>query len=152
MAIGLSRRLVALALGTMLMAMACSSGSSSSAASGGVITLHALFQQQAGYSNDEVNAMTAAFEAANPNIKVQTEFVAYEDILGSTSRGRQAGGHARAVTDIAAAMPLIRRALKLFADREVIPQLGLLKSTLLQLDSSFSEREYGASSFRDFVE
>ena len=81
-----------------------------------------------------------------------TEFVAYEDILGSTSRGRQAGGHARVVTDIAAAMPLIRRALKLLADREVIPQLGLLKSTLLQLDSSFSEREYGASSFRDFVE
>ncbi|MCX5732981.1 MAG: NYN domain-containing protein [candidate division NC10 bacterium] len=81
-----------------------------------------------------------------------TEFVAYEDILGSTSRGRQAGGHTRAVTDIAAAMPLIRRALKLLADREVTPQLGLLKSTLLQLDSSFSEREYGASSFRDFVE
>jgi uncharacterized LabA/DUF88 family protein len=81
-----------------------------------------------------------------------TEFVAYEDILGSTSRGRQAGGHTRVLTDIAAAMPLIRRALKLLADREVIPQLGLLKSTLLQLDSSFSEREYGASSFRDFVE
>ena len=32
------------------------------------------------------------------------------------------------------------------------PQLGLLKSTLLQLDSTFSEREYGVSSFRDFME
>ena len=32
------------------------------------------------------------------------------------------------------------------------PQLGLLKSTLLQLDSTFSERDYGASSFRDFAE
>jgi len=81
-----------------------------------------------------------------------TEFVAYEDILGSTGRGRQAGGRTRAVTDIAAAMPLVRRALKLLADREVTPQLGLLKSTLLQLDSSFSERAYGATSFRDFVE
>jgi uncharacterized LabA/DUF88 family protein len=81
-----------------------------------------------------------------------TEFVAYEDILGVTSRGRQAGGRTRAVTDIALAMPLIRRALKLLADREVTPQLGLLKSTLLQLDSSFSERAYGANSFRDFVE
>jgi hypothetical protein len=81
-----------------------------------------------------------------------TEFVAYEDILGSTGRGRQAGVRTRAVTDIADAMPLIRRALKLLADREVTPQLGLLKSTLLQLDSSFSERAYGASSFRDFVE
>ena len=81
-----------------------------------------------------------------------TEFVAYEDILGVTGRGRQAGGRTRAVTDIAAAMPLIRRAIKLLADREMTPQLGLLKSTLLQLDSSFSERAYGASSFRDFVE
>ena len=46
----------------------------------------------------------------------------------------------------------MRRALKVLSDREVTPQLGLLKSTLLQLDSTFSERSYGASSFRDFVE
>ena len=37
-------------------------------------------------------------------------------------------------------------------DREVTPQLGLLKSTLLQLDSTFSERTYGAGSFRDFAQ
>jgi hypothetical protein len=37
-------------------------------------------------------------------------------------------------------------------DREVSPQLGLLKSTLLQLDSTFSERTYGAGSFRDFAQ
>jgi hypothetical protein len=42
--------------------------------------------------------------------------------------------------------------LKILADREVTPQTGLLKSTLLQLDSTFSERNYGASSFLDFVE
>jgi hypothetical protein len=46
----------------------------------------------------------------------------------------------------------VKRALKVLSDREVAPQLGLLKSTLLQLDSTFSEREYGASSFRDFME
>ena len=40
----------------------------------------------------------------------------------------------------------------MLSDREVSPQLGLLKSTLLQLDSTFSEREYGAGSFRDFME
>ena len=34
--------------------------------------------KQAGYSDQEVADMTTAFEAANPNIKVQTEFVAYE--------------------------------------------------------------------------
>ena len=44
------------------------------------------------------------------------------------------------------------RALKVLSEREVTPQLGLLKSTLLQLDSTFSEREYGVSSFRDFME
>jgi uncharacterized LabA/DUF88 family protein len=84
-----------------------------------------------------------------------TEFVAYEDIVGVTSRGgRHAGkgGRGSGEASLQAAMPLIRRALKLLADREVLPQLGLLKSTLLQLDSSFSERAYGASSFRDFVQ
>jgi hypothetical protein len=46
----------------------------------------------------------------------------------------------------------VTRALKVLSEREVSPQLGLLKSTLLQLDSTFSERSYGAGSFRDFVE
>ena len=32
------------------------------------------------------------------------------------------------------------------------PQLGLLKSTMLQLDSAFTEKAYGATSFSDFVE
>ena len=46
----------------------------------------------------------------------------------------------------------MKRALKVLSDREVSPQLGLLKSTLLQLDSTFSERDYGVSTFRDFIE
>ena len=41
---------------------------------------------------------------------------------------------------------------EVLSDREVSPQLGLLKSTLLQLDSAFSERDYGVSTFRDFIE
>src|SRR5260221_13895731 len=59
---------------------------------------------------------------------------------------------ATATAPIAQAIPIVRRALKILADREVSPQTGLLKSTLLQLDSTFSERNYGASSFLDFVE
>lgn len=84
-----------------------------------------------------------------------TEFVAYEDIVGVPARGgrhAERGGRGGGEANLSSAMPLIRRALKLLADREVLPQLGLLKSTLLQLDSSFSERAYGASSFRDFVQ
>jgi hypothetical protein len=54
--------------------------------------------------------------------------------------------------DLAQAMPLVERALQVLERREVQPQLGLLKSTMLQLDARFSEKAYGAGSFSDFVE
>lgn len=82
------------------------------------------------------------------------EFIAYENLTGGR-RSVARGGHpvAPAVSaPIAQAFPIVRRALKILSEREVSPQIGLLKSTLLQLDSTFSERTYGASSFLDFVE
>jgi len=54
--------------------------------------------------------------------------------------------------DLAQAMPLVERALQVLERRAVQPQLGLLKSTMLQLDSAFNERAYGAGSFSDFIE
>jgi hypothetical protein len=60
--------------------------------------------------------------------------------------------HKRVSLDLAQAMPLVERALGVLERREVRPQLGLLKSTMLQLDSTFNEKAYGASSFTDFVE
>jgi uncharacterized protein (TIGR00288 family) len=54
--------------------------------------------------------------------------------------------------DLALAMPLVERALQVLERRAVQPQLGLLKSTMLQLDPAFNERAFGASSFSDFVE
>ncbi|HUB35054.1 MAG TPA: NYN domain-containing protein, partial [Bryobacteraceae bacterium] len=60
--------------------------------------------------------------------------------------------HKRVVLDLAQAMPLVERALGVLERREVRPQLGLLKSTMLQLDSTFNEKAYGANSFTDFVE
>ena len=82
------------------------------------------------------------------------EFIAYENLAGV--RKQPAKGErpmpAAVAAPIAQAFPIVRRALKILADREVSPQTGLLKSTLLQLDSTFSERNYGASSFLDFVE
>ena len=81
------------------------------------------------------------------------EFIAYENLVGTRSRPPGRGAKRSAGTSpVTKALPLITRALKVLSDREVTPQLGLLKSTLLQLDSTFSEREYGASSFRDFME
>ncbi len=66
-------------------------------------------------------------------------------------RGGEKRGRPPAL-DLGQAMPLVERALQVLERREVRPQLGLLKSTMLQLDSSFSERAYGASSFTDFVD
>lgn len=60
--------------------------------------------------------------------------------------------HKRVTLDLAQSMPLVERALGVLERREVRPQLGLLKSTMLQLDSTFNEKSYGANSFTDFVE
>jgi uncharacterized LabA/DUF88 family protein len=83
------------------------------------------------------------------------EFVAYENLIGGR-RGERGGrgpsGPVGSQAPVEQAVPLLRRALKVLSDREVSPQLGLLKSTLLQLDSTFSERTYGVNSFRDFAE
>ena len=90
------------------------------------------------------------------------EFIAYENLVGATNVASAGGGtrratgrdgrNGRAAAEIEQAIPLVSRALKVLSEREVSPQLGLLKSTLLQLDSTFSERTYGAGSFRDFAQ
>jgi hypothetical protein len=85
------------------------------------------------------------------------EFIAYENLIapqGGPQRRPTEKARVSSAPDpnLEKAFPLVRRALKVLTDREVSPQLGLLKSTLLQLDSTFSERNYGASTFRDFIE
>jgi uncharacterized LabA/DUF88 family protein len=82
------------------------------------------------------------------------EFIAYENLIGGRrgDRGGRGPSGPMGSQQIDQVVPLVRRALKVLTDREVTPQLGLLKSTLLQLDSTFSERTYGAGSFRDFAE
>jgi hypothetical protein len=86
-----------------------------------------------------------------------TEFIAYENVTPDRRPPRQVKGDRPRVNgsgtqSIEQAVPLVKRALKVLIDREVSPQLGLLKSTLLQLDSSFSERDYGVSTFREFAD
>ena len=99
------------------------------------------------------------------------EFVAYESMIDDArprspappqpqlqqpremqERPPQRPSNRRVALDLAQAMPLVERALGVLERREVRPQLGLLKSTMLQLDSTFNEKAYGASSFTDFVE
>lgn len=56
-------------------------------------TLNALFMAQAAYSEADVRAMTEAFTAANPEVKVNLEFVPYEGLHDKTllSLGSGAG-------------------------------------------------------------
>jgi hypothetical protein len=54
--------------------------------------------------------------------------------------------------EITAALPLVERSLQTLERRGVQAQLGLLKSTMMQLDPTFHERGFGASSFSDFID
>lgn len=98
------------------------------------------------------------------------EFVSYESLLEDGAsivpspmpdrrdrerperKEKRERGPRPAPLDLAQVMPLVERALQVLERRAVQPQLGLLKSTMLQLDPAFSERAYGAGSFSDFVE
>jgi uncharacterized protein (TIGR00288 family) len=101
------------------------------------------------------------------------EFVSYESLLDEpqraprvqhqphqahggpqqqSSQGHRGPNRRPAPLELALAMPLVERALQVLERREVRPQLGLLKSTMLQLDSTFNEKAYGSGSFSDFVE
>ncbi len=95
------------------------------------------------------------------------EFISYESLIKDTPKSEpskqpsakdQTGAASRTrkrrlrTLDLERAMPLVRRTLQVLERRNVQPQLGLLKSTMLQLDSTFSERDYGAGSFSEFIE
>ncbi|TME33583.1 MAG: extracellular solute-binding protein [Chloroflexi bacterium] len=69
-------------LAAMVVALsACSGGNNTtSSGGGGQVTLNTIWMKQAAYSDDEVKAMITAFEAANPTIKVNAEFVQYESL------------------------------------------------------------------------
>ncbi len=89
-----------------------------------------------------------------------TEFIAYENLLrsadGRAARSSRRGGPAARASlearPLQEAVPNVERALQILAERAVAAQIGLLKSTLLQLDSTFSERDFGAASFLEFMQ
>jgi hypothetical protein len=89
------------------------------------------------------------------------EFISYESLIDSGPARPHRGGsqpHRQPAVKRAEALPLehvlplLDRALKALERREVKAQLGLMKSTMLQLDSAFTERDYGLTSFSDFVQ
>lgn len=86
------------------------------------------------------------------------EFISYESLLDLLPRSRRGGGQrggrpqVRTSLPLKQAMSLLERALTALDVRGVQPQLGLIKSTMLQLDPAFAEREYGVSSFSGLME
>ena len=54
--------------------------------------LNALFMAQAAYSEDDIRAMTTEFEKANPDVKINLEFVPYEGLHDKTVLSQGAGG------------------------------------------------------------
>ncbi|WP_243546950.1 extracellular solute-binding protein [Pseudodesulfovibrio tunisiensis] len=75
--------LTALAATTLFLAMAVTAHAET--------TLNALFMSQAAYSEADVKAMTADFEAANPGLKVNLEFVPYEALHDKIIAAKGAG-------------------------------------------------------------
>ena len=67
-------------LAAMVVALSACSGGNNTTSSGGGGQVTTIWMKQAAYSDDEVKAMITAFEAANPTIKVNAEFVQYESL------------------------------------------------------------------------
>ena len=85
------------------------------------------------------------------------EFLSYENLVQHPTPSRRASAaprqpsRRRASLPLENARPLLERALNVLTQREHRPMLGLVKSTMLQLDSTFSERDYASNSFLDFM-
>jgi len=81
---------------TAASAATTAAGAETTAASGKeVVTLKSLFMSQAGYSEDDIRNITNSFMEANPNIKVDLTFVAYENLHDKivTSASAGSGGY-----------------------------------------------------------
>lgn len=90
------RVLSALLILSMLAACAAPvAGPTGAPASDGATVLRALFMQQAGYQQSDIEAITQEFEAQNPDVDVQLDFVAYEALHDKiiTSAASGAGGY-----------------------------------------------------------
>jgi multiple sugar transport system substrate-binding protein len=63
------------------------------------VTLNALFQKQAGYSEEDITAGTKEFEAANPGVTVNLTFVPYESLEQKIITSAEAGNFDVVISD-----------------------------------------------------
>ena len=95
-------------LGALLAACAVGGGSSSAGktlaapSSTGPLQgeVRALFMKQAGYSEDNINAMLASFATKNPGVKVTPEFVSYEALHDKIVAAAPAGTYDVVLIDV----------------------------------------------------
>ncbi|MDR0783819.1 MAG: extracellular solute-binding protein [Propionibacteriaceae bacterium] len=64
------------------------------------ITLNALFMQQAGYSQEQIDEMLRAYEADNPGIKVKATYVSYEALHDKIVTSAPAGTYDIVLLDV----------------------------------------------------
>jgi multiple sugar transport system substrate-binding protein len=105
MADNLSRRTALQAAGGLGLAAflaACGGGKGASTGDqgSGKGEVRALFMKQAGYSEDDITKMTAAFTSANPAITVKPEFVAYEALHDKIVAAGPAGTYDVVLIDV----------------------------------------------------
>ncbi|MCL2489679.1 MAG: extracellular solute-binding protein [Propionibacteriaceae bacterium] len=79
---------------------ASTTGSTSDTATTAKTTLNALFMQQAGYSQDQIDAMIQAYETANPNVTVNATYVAYEALHDKIVTAAPAGTYDVVLVDV----------------------------------------------------
>jgi len=87
-------------LGVLLSACGLGGASSSGDAGSGKGSIRALFMKQAGYSEENIRAMTAGFQKANPSIKVTTDFVSYEALHDKIVAAAPAGTYDVVLIDV----------------------------------------------------
>ncbi|MGA8994303.1 MAG: extracellular solute-binding protein [Nocardioidaceae bacterium] len=102
---GLTRRGFVVAGGSVGLAAllaACGLGGAPSEGEAGSGTgeIRALFMKQAGYSEENIRAMTASFQKANPDIDVTADFVAYEALHDKIVAAAPAGTYDVVLIDV----------------------------------------------------
>jgi len=83
-----------------MMSMSCGNGGAQKTAqkdtvkaTSSPVELNALFMKQAGYSEEDITAMTTEYTKAHPNIKVNLTFVAYEELEPKILASYSSGGY-----------------------------------------------------------
>ncbi len=77
----------------MIVLSGCGTAQSNAGTASSAVTLHALFMKQAGYSQQNIEDMTTAFEKSHPNIHVDVSFVPYDSLHDKIVTGLATGGN-----------------------------------------------------------